>query len=389
MKLKGFPALVIALTVFLSGGLRLYAGGEDVAFTAAGEKTTAKAAVLMELSTGQTLYEKNAHEKLPVGTLNKIMTALITAEEISSGNITLQKEFSASEKAHSANGAVIWLSAGEKMTVENLLKALLIGNANDAAITLAENIGNSEEAFVRRMNERAKELGMSGAVFKNASGYDEKNQGCSAYEIAVLCREILKYDFLTPIMTCWMTDLRGGATQLVNANRLVRTYDGIKGIKASFSEASGYSLASAAERNGTTYISVVLGCQDKDSSFEEGKGLLGLGFSAYEVVTPAVPPEIFKGIRVKHGTSPEVGLRAEGLSSVVVKKGDFASVRTEVMLPKYLEAPVMKGGKIGEVSFYYGDSLIYRARLTALSAVERLSFGKALCKLLKSVFDFS
>lgn len=389
MKLKRLPAFVAAVAVFLSGGLRLYADGADAVFTLADGETSAKAEVLMELSTGQVLYEKNAYEKLPAGTLNKIMTALITAEEISAGNITLQKEFAASEKAHTAKGAVIWLSAGEKMTVENLLKALLIGNANDAAITLAENIGNSEDAFVRRMNERAKELGMSGAVFKNASGYDEKNQGCSAYEIAILCREILKYDFLTPIMTCWMTDLRDGATQLVNANRLVRTYDGIKGIKASFSEASGYSLAVAAERNGTTYISVVLGCQDKDESFNEGKRLLNLGFSAYEVVTPAVPSEVFKGMRVKHGTSLEVGIRAEGLSSVVVKKGDFASVRTEVMLPKYLEAPVRKGEKIGEISFYYGDSLIYRARLIALSEVERLSLGKALCKLLKLSFDFS
>lgn len=388
MHIKRFISAILAIVFFQFFSMNLSADGEEAIPAAANVEITSKAAILMEASTGQILYEKDAHTMLPIGTLNKIMTTLLVAEAIDSGKLSLTDEITASARANSMKQAVIWLKVGEKMTVDDLLKAVIIGNANDAAVALAEAVSGTEDAFVKRMNTRAEELGMSGTVFKNCTGYDEENQGSTAYEVALMSRELLKHEFLYPYMTCWLTELRGGETSVVNANVLVKSYEGIIGVKAGHSEAAGNCLVSAAERDGNTYLAVILGSADKDSRFREAKYLMNSAFSNYQIISPTIPSEVFQAIPVTHGVTSEVGIRTESLSSIVIRNGTLKDLRTEVLLPKRLTAPVYAGQVIGEIAFYHGDTLIYKKKLMALSDVEKLTPCKAFVKLFKNAFEF-
>lgn len=388
MQLKRLISFILTVGFIQFFAIKLSADGEEVIPAAADVEISSKAALLMEVSTGQILYEKDAHVPLPIGTLNKIMTTLLVAEAVEDGKLTLTDEITASAKANSMKQAVIWLRVGEKMSVDDLLKAVIIGNANDAAVALAEAVCGTEEAFVKKMNSRARELGMSGTVFKNCTGYDEENQGSTAYEVALMSRELLKHRFLYPYMTCWTTDLRGGETSVVNANVLVKSYEGVIGVKAGHSEAAGHCLVSAAERDGTAYMAVVLGSSDKDSRFREAKSLMNSAFANYQIISPTIPSEVFKAIPVTHGVSSEVGIRAENLSSIVIRSGTLKDLRTEVLLPKRITAPVKAGQVLGEVDFYHGDRLVYKKKLMALSDVEKLTPYKAFVKLFKNTFDF-
>ena len=245
-------------------------------------QTTAQSYVLIESETCRILKDYNSSQELPMGTMNKLMTVLLAAEAINEGKLSFDQELTASAAANSSKGATIWLMSGEKMSVIDLLKGLIIGNANDAAVVIAEALGGNTASFVEKMNRRADELGMKNTVFTAPGGVDDENQHTTSYDMALLTREVVKYSFLKEIMTTWLDYLRDGNTELVNENNLVRSYDGILGVKACHSEKSGYSLAAAAERNGETYISVILCCNDKDERFSIGKKLLNAGFSFYK-----------------------------------------------------------------------------------------------------------
>lgn len=340
--------------------------------------------VLLEARTGQLLLEENSSESLPMGTMAKLMTMLLTAEALESGALSENTAVTASPAANAQKGASIWLMPGEKMTVGDLLRGMIIGNANDAAVALAEAVSGTEEQFVMDMNARGFELGLRSTVFTCASGLSEEGQVTTAADLGRLCCKLTEYPVLTPYMTTWRTFLRGEQTELVNENTLVRSYDGLLGMKAGHGERTGYTLAAAAQRGDGIYVAVVLGCQEDADRFSIAKTLLSKGFGSYQVTTPAFSGEFLKPLQVLHGTDTAVEVEAQGLTGITVPKGN-AGLQTVLVLPEYVEAPVSKGQQLGTAAFYQGDIYLYEVPLTAASSVPRLTFSRAFLRLLDNM----
>lgn len=338
---------------------------------------------LMEAQTGMLLGGTDADTVRAAGTQTKLMTVYLTAEGIASGSLLPDTQVITPPSAEGAPGATVWLRAGEKMTASDLLKAVIIGNANDACIALACRISGSERDFVRDMNAAAFSLGMRSTQFADSTGLSDDNR-TTAHDLALLCRALLQYDFLTPYFTAWRDFLRDGETELVTENRLVRSYEGILGLKAGHGEASGYTLALAAERSGLCCIAVVLGCPDDDERFSAAKSLLAEGFSGYYVTAPDFSSEFMQPLRVRRGTASAVLTETGELLSVAARKGECIS--SVVVLPKYAEAPVRRGDPVGSAAFYSGESLIYEVPLYAAEDVPRRGFRQTLQMLLQAMF---
>lgn len=344
--------------------------------------------ILMEGTTGQVLYENNSDKPVHIGSLNKLMTTLLVAERIESGELSLEDELVAGSNAFNEKGAVIWLETGEKMSVSDLLKGIIIGNANDACIVFAEEISGSEKDFVKLMNEKAEELGMKNTLFSDCKGTGDENQYSTAYDIALLTKELIKYDFLIPYMTTYMDELRNGKTQLVNTNSLVRSYDGILGIKSGYSSKTGYHLSASAKRGDSVFITVITGCEEKEDTMKTGKNLLDKGFSSYETIRPAVPEELFTGVKVKGGTEKNILIKPESLSDIIIPIGCCNDIEYEIFIPEYVEAPVEKNQKIGDITYILYDDEIYKTSVIASDSVEKMTLFNALLILLKSAISF-
>ena len=341
----------------------------------------ASAYVLMECSTGRVLSEYNSQSKQPVGHLAKLMTALIAGERIESGKWQLDTELTASDCVSGTKGAVIWLLPGDTMTVEELLKGLIIGNANDAAAVLAENISGSREDFVMDMNARAFDLGMRDTRFTSPEGYDDETSYSTAIDIGYLCRALSEIECLVPYFITWRDFLRDGATELVNENTFARTYDGMIGWKASHSEDSGWCIAAGAEKDDMKCAAVVLGSPDEDSRFDLARKLLKDGFSKYTITIPGFSSEFMKPVAVRGGISENVDIEAKSLYGLVVPKSD-TSLTSVMVLPLYVHAPVEKGRKIGSIAFYNGDLMMLETDLVAKEDVEAMTIRMAVEKLL-------
>lgn len=337
--------------------------------------------VLMECSTGTVLDGMNADERLPVGTMAKLMTVLLAGEALESGKWSADTVLTASDCVNNTKGAVIWLVSGETMTVEDILKGLIIGNANDAAAVIAENISGSSEDFVMDMNTRAFELGMRDTRFTNPQGYDDENAYSTAHDIGLLCCALSELDCLDTYFTTWRDFLRDGATELVNENTLARTYEGMTGWKAGHSDAAGWCIAAGAERDGMECAAVILGSPDDDSRFAYARKLLKKGFSQYTLTLPGFSSEFMKPVKVKGGVSGSVETVVKDLSGLVVPVND-TSLETVLVLPEYVHAPVEKGRRIGTIAFYNGDTLLLEASLEAGESVEKMSMRVAAEKIL-------
>lgn len=343
--------------------------------------------VLVEVSTGTVIKGENSDLRMPQGTLCKLMTVLLTAEEIADGRLAFDTVLTASVNANAQRGAVIWLMQGESITVDELLKAVIIGNANDAAVVLAEHIGGTEEEFVGMMNARAFELGMRDTVYKSCTGSaDADGQYSTAGDTGKLAAELLEHDFLKKYFTTWIDNVRSGQTELVNENRLVRTYEGVTGMKAGRSEQSGFSLVLTAERGEVAFISVVLGCDDKDERFGIAKSLMSDGFSSYKVTAPAFSDEFLKPVTVRGGKADAVMIKALKLEELVVPKS-CSELSTAVLLPDYIEAPVKKGQIVGRVGFYNGDTLLFETDLVAAEKVEKSDFASSMRRILYIIYE--
>ncbi|MDE6762794.1 MAG: D-alanyl-D-alanine carboxypeptidase [Oscillospiraceae bacterium] len=345
--------------------------------------------VMIEATGGVIIESVNEDVQVPVGTMAKLMTVLLAAEAVEAGKLSLDSRLKTSEYANSMQGAQIWLMPGETITVDELFKAVIIGNANDAAVVLAENIAGSEEKFVEYMNIRAKELGMENTCFTNCNGYyDDDKQISTAYDIAKLCAELSNYDFLCGYFTCWRDFVRGGETELVNSNEAVKDYKGLIGFKAGFTESSGYCTALGAERDGVTYISVVLGCDDKDISLSDAKLLLSVGFSQYTVFTPERPKDVPTEIAVRGGMTKTVPVTIGSIRSVVLPNGAAGSVTSRIVMTDYLYAPVENGRKVGEIQFLRNDKMIFSVDIFTEGTVEKMNVKKALGIILKKLLTF-
>ena len=348
-----------------------------------GAAVDAESCVLMEKATGQVLYAENEHEQLEPASVTKIMTILLVMEAIDSGALAYDDLVTASAYACSMGGSQIWLKENEQMSVRDLLKAVCVASANDCSVALGEHLAGSCEAFVARMNERAAELGMEDTHFVNPTGLPAQGHVTSAYDIALMSRElILHHPDIRQFTTIWMDTLRDGAFTLTNTNRLVRDYQGATGLKTGSTDAAGYCLAATAERDGMELIAVVLKSPTSAQRFESAKALLNYGFAAYALVN-VTPERVLPPIPVTLGTADFVQpVLGEG-RELLLEKAQAAELEQEVRLAEGLDAPVAAGEEIGTLLLTAGGEQVAAVPIVAGEAVERLSYGEILVKFLK------
>ena len=346
------------------------------------EALAASSYILIESNTKTVLEECNSSKRLNAGYLNKLMALLIIAEDIASGEYTLDTELTASQSVSGIKGSVVWLEPGDKMNVEELLKSVIIGNANDALSVLAERSSGSVDEFVMQMNSRAFDLGLRNTAYFSLYGYYDEREYTTAYDIAIICSELSKYDFLQPYFKTWRDFVRNGTVELVNENTLSRTYQYHAGFKAVHSEESGYCIAECGKNeSGTAFISVVLGAESDDDSFKKAKQLINSGFSNYKVTDSYFPDEMFKPIRVKNGEESAVEPILAKQGNIVVPKGT-TSLRIICVFPEYLNAPIKKGQKIGTAAFFNGKKIVFETDVIVKNDVKKISFGFILKKML-------
>jgi D-alanyl-D-alanine carboxypeptidase (penicillin-binding protein 5/6) len=346
-----------------------------------GLELKSKSAVLMEQTTGEILYEMEPDLPMHPASITKVMTLLLTFEAMEQGKFSLDTVISCSEHACSMGGSQIWLEPGEEMTVHDLLKATAISSANDAAVALAEAVAGSEEGFVELMNRRARELGMDGTTFQNATGLDAEGHLSTARDIAVMSAELLRHPQITEYSTVWMDSLRDGATQLVNTNKLVRFYDGATGLKTGTTDGAGSCLSASATRNGLSLVAVTLGSATSDERFYTARKLLDYGFANYTMAQPPSPEGQLEPVRVLRGVSPSVALEYDTPSAFVVKKGEEGNLTQEITLAQDVEAPVEKGQSLGKVTIALGGRQLGEYRVKAKEAVDRMTFAAGLGKM--------
>lgn len=351
------------------------------------EEYNAQAYILIEAGTGTVLEEKNADARLNAGYLSKLMALLLIAEDIEMGKYSAGTELTASQSVYGTKGAVIWLEPGDKLSVEELLKGAVIGNANDAITVLAERSEGTVEDFTARMNSRAFDLGLRDTAFYSPYGYYDEREYTTAHDLAVICSELFRYDFMQPYFKTWRDFIREGQTELVNENTLSRTYDRHAGFKAAHSDESGYCIAECGkDEEGTAYIAVVLGAPDEDSMYAAAKGLVKSGFSGYKVTTPGFLDELLRPVKVKNGVDSAVEVCLKSQSTVVVPKG-VSELSNVIVIPDYLSAPLRKGQKIGTAAFYNGDTLVYETDIVVKNDVKKLTYGYILRKMLLNLIE--
>lgn len=346
----------------------------------------AKSVILMEAVTGKVLYEYQADTRLPPASVTKIMTILLVMEELDKGTFKLSDNVQVSERASKMGGSQVYLKAGEIMSVEDLLKSVIVASANDASTALAELVSGSVEAFVTRMNERARELGMLGTSFENPTGLDDsvKDHLTSSRDIAIMSRELLKHKDIFKYTTIWMDTIRNGAFGLSNTNRLIRFYKGANGLKTGSTSKAGFCISATAERNGLQLIAVVMGSPTRDSRNDTAKALLDHGFANYRFYHS--DPKELEPIKVLGGVQSYCSLICEGFDSVLAKDTHAKGITVEATLPKTVKAPIKAGEKIGEAVFKAGEEIIGTASIKAAESVGKLSFSGILRRLIASFF---
>lgn len=344
------------------------------------------AAVLIDEDSGTVLYEKNADERRPVASITKVMTLLLTFEALQAGKIALGDIVPVSEHAYHMGGSQIWLEPGEQLTLQEMLKAICISSANDAAVAVAEFVAGSEPAFVDAMNARAAALGMTATHFANACGLDEEGHLSSARDVAVMSREmLLHHPEVREYCTVWMDTLRGGKTQLVNTNKLLKSYPGITGLKTGTTGKAGVCITASAERDGLRLIAVVLGAASGKERFDAAKTLLDYGFAHYDSAEVALPDDAPEELPVKRGTAETTALDYAAPERLLVPKGEGSDLQTKILLPDALQAPVQQGSPVGSWQLLRGETVLQELPICAAQDVQALSFGYCLHYLVHTV----
>ena len=344
------------------------------------------AAVLMEKETGTILYEQNAHDKLEPASVTKVMTLLLVMEAIDDGRISPDQTVTISANAVSMGGSQIWLKEGEQMTVRDLLKAVAVVSANDGAVALAELVAGSEEGFVALMNQRAAELGMADTTFVNCTGLPAAGHLTSAYDIALMSRElILNHPAIREYTTIWMDSLRSGAFQLTNTNKLIRFYDGATGLKTGSTDSALYCLSATAERSGMELIAVVLKSPTSQDRFDAAQALLDYGFANYTLMD-VYPDQALPPIDVLLGEEDCVQPVLSASSRILVDKAQVNSVTSQVNLCGNVEAPVEAGQKLGEMVVTADGQVLQTIPIVAEKAVARLTVPGIFLRFLDRLF---
>ena len=340
------------------------------------------AAILVDEDSGTVLYEKNADARRPIASITKVMTLLLTFEALETGKISLDDFVPVSEHAYHMGGSQIWLEPGEEMTLNDMLKAICISSANDAAVAVAEYIGGSEPAFAEMMNARAAELGMTNTHFVNACGLDEPEHLSTARDVAAMSREmLLHHTEVRDYCSIWMDTLRGGATQLVNTNKLLKSYSGITGLKTGTTGKAGVCISASAERDGLRLIAVVLGAASGKERFQAASTLLDYGFSHFESAAAELPADAPLSLPVERGTTESVALTYTAPERCLMPKGESSTLQVALDLPQKLAAPIRAGETVGTVKISNGSVELASYPVTAAQDVDALSFTYCLRRL--------
>ncbi len=385
MKLKKIIALILIATSFLNTNV--------CAEPNPNLNIDAKSALLMEASTGKILYEQNSHEKLPPASVTKVMTILLIYDAIAQGKIKPEDMATVSEHAANMGGSQIFLEPYEKQTVYDLLKSIVIASANDAAVTMAEHIGTSEENFVSMMNQRAKDLGMNDTNFVNACGLDTDNHLTSAYDIALMSRELInKYPQIFDLTKIWMDTIthktRRGETQfgLSNTNKLIKTYSGATGLKTGSTGKALYCISATAQRDGMNLISVIMGAPNPATRFGEAAKLLDYGFANYQVVKGESAGTIKGKIKIYKGEKQQVDIAIKDEFTTIGAKGNKNSLESKINLIDALNAPVEKGAKAGEIIYSVDGKEVGKSDLVTTESIKKATFGQIFKNLIQKWF---
>lgn len=350
---------------------------------AAAPEIEAKSAILTEQSTGRVLFEQNAHEKLPPASVTKVMTMLIAMEAIDGGNLTYDTVVTASERAKSMGGSTIFLDTNEQMSVSDLLKGIAVASGNDACVAMAEHIAGSEQGFVDMMNNRAAELGMNDTTFKNTNGLDEDGHLTSAYDIALMSRELLKHEDILKYTGIWMDSLRDGKFGLANTNRLIRFYGGANGLKTGSTSKAGFCISATAKRDGMQLIAVVMGAETSDKRFGSAKSILDYGFANYALLNPADIADINEAVPVRHAAEESVQVKIAADGQILAEKNKKKEIKCEYALDEYKEAPVKEGDEVGKIIFKCGEETLFESPLAAEHDVPRKTLWAVFCGVIE------
>ncbi len=377
---KRIAAAVLALLLLLPCMM--------VRTAAAQPEVAAPSAILMDAATGTVLFEKNAHEKLAPASVTKVMTLLLIMEALESGRISWDDTVIASESAAEKGGSQVYLEVGEQMSMDEMLKSVVVSSANDCATALAEHVAGSEAAFVELMNARAAELGLQDTHFVNCTGLDDEPEAAehltSAHDIAVMSRELLTHDDIRKYTTIWMDTVRGGKFGLSNTNKLVRFYEGTTGLKTGFTSGAGHCLSATAARDGIELIAVVMHCASSTDRFQSAKALLDFGFANYALVN-AEPNEPLSTVRVRLGKQTSVTPLLQSAAPILIEKGEQAQISKTVELLPEVTAPIKAGTQLGMLTIATPERVLAEIPILAPTDVEKLGLWELTARLLRRI----
>lgn len=346
-----------------------------------------ESAILISQDTGEVLYEHNAHEKLRPASVTKVMTILLIMEEIDSGRLSYSDKISCSEKASSMGGSQIWLDTREELTVDEMLKAICVVSANDCTVAMAEHIAGSEEMFVNRMNERAKELGMNDTTFKNCHGIDEDGHETSSYDIALMSRELLRnHPSITKYTTIWMDSLRDGKSELVNTNKLIRNYQGATGLKTGSTSLALFNLSASATRDDLSLIAVIMRAPSTKERFSCARKLLDYGFSTFKYKKFAEKDVEVMNVPINKGVVSEVSVKYADTSGKIMNKKSEGNIEQEIIINDNVSAPIEAGQVLGKVEFKVDGEVVASVDLVAENDVAKLNIFTMGKRILKKWF---
>lgn len=383
---KRILAMAVAVMLAAVNTISVCAGEQVGRFQMPDFDVPCRSAMLICQDTGEVLYQKNADQQVPIASITKVMTLMLTFEALEEGKIKLTDTVPVSQHAFNMGGSQIWLEPGEQFTLDEMIRAICVASANDAAVAVSEFVGGSEPVFADMMNRKAQELGMTNTTFKNACGLDEEGHLSCARDVATMSRAMLQnHPDIMNYTTIWTDSLRNGETQLVNTNKLLKRYEGITGLKTGTTGKAGVCITASAERNGLKLIAVVLGAASGAERFEAATTLLDYGFANYEMAACPAPENAPQSLAVKRGIEKQAVLEYPKGEGVLVPKGGAKGLKVELELPEQLMAPLAKGQTVGNLVLSGEEGVLGKWPVTVKSDVPEITFKNSLEILYKSL----
>ena len=349
---------------------------------------TAQSALLMDADTGNVLYEYKADERHGPASVTKIMTLLLILEALERGEFTLDDIVTASAEAANMGGSQIYLKEGEQMSVRDMIKSIVVASANDAAYAMGEFVAGSNDAFVSRMNERAKELGMSNTNFVNVHGLDAEGHYTTARDIAIMSRELISHEIIYEYTSIWMDSIRDGEFNLSSTNKLLKSYDGITGLKTGSTSKSLFSMSATAKRDGVNLIGVVMAAPTGNDRFSDAAKLLDYGFANYSRFNVTKDETSFNPILVKNGQEDFLPLSIAADTGILISKSDAERIESKIALPETIDAPISKGEQVGLMIYTLDNETIMEVPIIATKTIDKIDMKFSIFILLQNLFTF-